>query len=43
MKNFLGINLEVMFLNKKQLKKLNRKEEYEIAALIRDKIKNIDD
>ena len=26
MKNFLGINLEVMFLNKKQLKKLNRKE-----------------
>jgi len=26
MKNFLGINLEVTFLNKKQLKKLNRKE-----------------
>ena len=26
MKNFLGINLEVIFLNKKQLKKLNRKE-----------------
>ena len=26
MKNFLGINLKVIFLNKKQLKKLNRKE-----------------
>ena len=26
MRNFLGINLEVTFLNKKQLKKLNRKE-----------------